>query len=181
MAPEHHPDLTHEHPTISVPDLAEVAYESELTWSAERPETLVVCCSDGRLQRSIDYFLDEHLGVFYYDRLYAPGGPGALSDKGSQFMRADHYRRDLKFLLDAHSFEQVILIFHGAAEDGPAHSDCAHYKTMMPDKPRQEIVARQKEDFEDVLLYLKGLRNSLDVRGYRAEATSEKHLRFVKI
>jgi hypothetical protein len=168
-------------PSSQEPEVGEFVYQSEIIWSAERPGTLVVCCSDGRLQMSIDDFLHEHLGVFYYDRLYAPGGPGALSEVGARFMRTDHYRNDLQFLLEAHSFSQVILIFHGAAEDGPADSVCAHYRTMMPGKSRDEILQRQHDDMADVVEYLNELRPNMDIQAYLAEATSEQHIRFIRI
>jgi hypothetical protein len=168
-------------PNYSPPDNETLVYQSEIVWSAERPDSLVVCCSDGRLQMSIDDFLHEHLGIFYYDRLYAPGGPGALSDVGSQLMRTDHYRTDLQLLLKAHSFSQVILIFHGAAIDGPSDSMCAYYRKMMPDSSREEILERQHQDMEDVSNYLHGLRANLEIKAFRAEATSEKHLRFVRL
>ena len=54
-------------------------YVSERRWSEERPRVLVVACSDGRLQEAVDDFLQNHLGILDYDRLYAPGGPGAYS------------------------------------------------------------------------------------------------------
>jgi hypothetical protein len=142
---------------------------------------MVVCCSDGRLQMSIDDFLHEHLNVFYYDRLYAPGGPGALSEVGAQFMRTDHYRNDLQFLLQAHSFTNVVLIFHGASEDGPNDSVCAHYRKMLPDGTRDEILEHQHHDMQDVEEYLHSLRANLKIQAFRAETTNEHHIQFIKL
>jgi hypothetical protein len=45
-------------------------------WLPDRPSTLVVACSDGRLQYATDDFLARHLGVTRYDRFYVPACAG---------------------------------------------------------------------------------------------------------
>src|SRR6187551_1717699 len=42
-------------------------------WTEERPHTLVVACSDGRLQEATDTFLGRELGLTQFDRFYMPG------------------------------------------------------------------------------------------------------------
>src|SRR5262245_30227649 len=69
-------------------------------WSPERPNTLVIACSDGRLQESTDEFLAHHLHVTRYDRFYVPGGGGALSASGRDFLRAQQLRRECRYLID---------------------------------------------------------------------------------
>ncbi len=83
------------------PGVDSEAFVSDRHWAVERPQVLVVCCSDGRLQEIMDEFLQERLGVRHYDRFYAPGGPGALATSGYEFLRASHYREDTAFLLRA--------------------------------------------------------------------------------
>lgn len=53
-----------------------------------------------------------------YDRLYALGDPAALADSSSEFTRSILFRRDCAFLFTSPRIENVVLIFHGAAEDG---------------------------------------------------------------
>jgi hypothetical protein len=158
-----------------------VAYTAKNLWMSERPRALVVCCSDGRLQESIDEFLSTSLGIVDYDRLFAPGGPGAISEVGGAFTHALQYRADLKLLLDAHSFHRIVLIFHGSAPDGPEHSGCAHYGKILPGRPYPEIVARHEADRKDVIKYLLGLRPSLDIDTYRAEVTADRQVQFLDL
>lgn len=57
-------------------------------WARVRSGTLVVACSDGRLQEATDAFLADEIGLTEYDRLYLPGGGGALAASGRDFIRA---------------------------------------------------------------------------------------------
>lgn len=156
-------------------------YISRKPWSSTRPRTLVVACSDGRLQESIDDFLEQHMGVLAYDRLYAPGGPGALAACGFELLRADQFRREFAFLMRAHGTEEVILLFHGAGEDGPENAVCAHYRRLLPQGSRQEIAQQQERDAEEVLrqgfLGLPQVR----VHVYRAEVQPDSTVRFVDL
>jgi len=81
--------------------------ELGMQWEPERPHILVVACSDGRLQEATDAFLARALGVRQYDRLYVPGGGGALSASGREFIRAGQLRAECRFLVDARSFTKV--------------------------------------------------------------------------
>jgi len=171
-------------PTVSNPPgraSAPVIYVAKNPWSADRPKTLVVCCSDGRLQESIDEFLSAYLDIVDYDRIYMPGGPGALSEVGCQFTRTHQFRNDLQFLFSAHSFGHIVLIFHGSAVDGPEHSVCAHYRKLMPGRSYYEIVARHEEDRQNVLQFLHGLSPELEIHSFRAETTADKHVQFLDL
>src|SRR5918998_448510 len=84
-------------------------------WNPARPRILVVACSDGRLQEETDLFLDGALGVTHYDRLYLPGGAGALSASGRDFVRAQQMRHECRYLVDAHGVEDLVMLFHGPA------------------------------------------------------------------
>lgn len=100
-------------PTAILTEQAAPAYTSRSQWNVERPRVLVACCSDERLQEAIDEFLQNHLHIRDYDRFYAPGGPGALTPGGYEFLRATQYRDDLAFLIRVHKVEELRLIFHG--------------------------------------------------------------------
>jgi hypothetical protein len=156
-------------------------YLSDIHWRTERPRSLVVCCSDGRLQKSIDEFLHDRLGVDDYDRLYAPGGPAVLAESNSEYTRASIYRHDLEFLFKAHRIEQVLLIFHGAADDGPKDGGCAHYVRSMPGANHAEMGRRQSADAAEVLRYIAGIAPSLEVQVYRAEVQADLRIKFLNL
>ena len=68
-------------------------------WARVRSRTLVVACSDGRLQGATDAFLADELGLTDYDRLYIPGGGGALAASGLDFIRAQQLRGECRYLV----------------------------------------------------------------------------------
>lgn len=158
---------------------AAAAYTSQSRWNVERPRILVACCSDGRLQESIDEFLQNHLSIRDYDRFYAPGGPAALTPGGYEFLRATQYRDDLAFLIRVHKVEELLLIFHGAAPDGPAEATCAHYHRVLPGAGPAAVREQQFQDLADLRMYLNGLRLTARVRAYRAEVTADLRVQFV--
>ena len=154
-------------------------YTSRARWTPERPRVLVACCSDGRLQEAIDEFLQAHLSVVDYDRFYAPGGPGALTPGGYEFLRATQYRDDLAFLVRAHKVEELLLIFHGAAVNGPDEATCAYYKRVLPGANAAAVRMQQEQDLLDLRMYLEGLRLTVQIRAYRAEVLADKRVQFV--
>ncbi|MBV9851955.1 MAG: hypothetical protein JO250_20000 [Armatimonadetes bacterium] len=156
-------------------------FVGERRWNVQRPQVLVVCCSDGRLQECMDEFLQERMGVHHYDRFYAPGGPGALAISGYEFLRAEQYRDDCAFLLRAHGVQDLILIFHGPAPDGPEEAVCAHYRRILPHATPEQIRAQQAQDMEEVLTYLKILRLPVRVHGFRAEVLPSRQVRFAPL
>ena len=155
------------------------AYTSSARWNVERPRILVACCSDGRLQESIDEFLQNHLSIRDYDRFYAPGGPAALTPGGYEFLRATQYRDDLAFLIRVHKVEELLLIFHGAAPDGPAEATCAHYHRVLPGAGPAAVRDQQFQDLADLRMYLSGLHLAARVRAYRAEVMADLRVQFV--
>jgi hypothetical protein len=146
---------------------------------------LVVACSDGRLQESVDDFLHEHLGVQQYDRLYMPGGPGALAESGHQVLRSDQWRRESVFLLDVHDIREVILIFHAAANDGPASANCADYARKLPAQAPSHIRTQQEEDAVEVVRRVFGDSaydaHPVHVRVFCAEVCADHRVRFVEM
>ena len=155
------------------------AYISKAQWSPERPRVLVCCCSDGRLQRATDEFLQTSLNIADYDRFYAPGGPGALTPGGYEFLRAIQYREDVAFLVRAHKIEELLLIFHGPAPDGPDEAVCAYYKREHPGLSAAWVRAQQAQDLSDLRMSLTDLRLSVRTRAYRAEVLADKRIQFV--
>lgn len=163
-------------PNTSSPD-----YTSQAQWTLERPHVLVVCCSDGRLQEAIDEFLHGHLGIGDYDRVYAPGGPGALTPGGPEFTQASQYRDDLAFLVRVHQVEELVLIFHGSGPDGPDGSTCAYYGRIMPGASREDIQARQALDLSAVQDFLTEQKPDVKVRAFRAEVQADRRVQMVPL
>lgn len=150
-------------------------------WKIERPHILVVACSDGRIQEQVDEFLNEMLGISFYDRLYLPGGPGALSPITVEFLRASRMTDELKFLVKAHEIEEVILLYHGPAHDGPNESICADYSRIYSSFTAEQIRKQQERDTEEILKGpLRGFPSG-KVHAYRLEVTGALGIDVVRI
>lgn len=149
------------------------------TWSPDRPRTLVVVCSDGRLQHSIDDHPSRDLGITDYDRLYLPGGPGALASSG-ELLRADVARNDLCFLLEAHGVERLVFLFHGAAAGGPEQAICADYRRRFFGRAREQIAAQQVRDARLLLARLSASRR-LEMYALRADVLPDLTVQFTSL
>lgn len=158
----------------------ETAYTAHKPWSPARPHTLVIACSDGRLQENVDEFLQNHLSIIHYDRMYVPGGPGALVGSGFEFVRPEQIRSECTFLMEAHQIEQVILLFHGASDDGLDEACCADYKRKFPHHNPAQINAQHEADVPE-LLRLFSWPHGLRIHIYRAEVLPDGSVRFVNL
>lgn len=163
--------------TVNGPDRSDpVRYVASRKWDDADPRTLVVACSDGRIQDATDRFLADHLGVSHYDRMIVPGGAGALVRGGVEFSRANRMRKECSFLITAHGVERVILTFHCAAPGGPESAICGDYRRRFPSKSLAEIDRQQVADAAELVRV--GL-NGLPLEIYRCEVTADGVLRFV--
>jgi hypothetical protein len=156
-------------------------FVSRIPWSDARPAVLVVACSDGRIQAHTDDFLHNRLGISQYDRLFAPGGPGALAGTTCNFARSEAFRRECAFLIRAHQVEDIYLIFHGPAHDGPAHATCADYVRRQPYFTPGEIRAQQQKDAAEILRGNIALGMQVRMHAYRCEVTASRHVQFVPL
>ncbi len=152
-----------------------------LTWNSERPRVLVAACSDGRLQEATDTFLSAHLGIRHYDRLYAPGGAGALCPSGRDFMRAHQLQGECRYLVAAHGVEQLILLFHGPAVDGPTEAVCADYRRKQPWASDEQIRTQQEKDTQELLAERWQWSGKAKVSIYRCEVGRGGALRFATL
>jgi len=143
-----------------------------MAWEAARPHVMVVACSDGRLQEATDAFLSRELGVRQYDRFYVPGGGGALSASGREFMRAEQLRRECRFLVDAHDVEHLVLLFHGPAADGPEEAVCADYRRKQSWARPSQVRAQQEADVRDLLGHRSDFAGAARLSVYRFEVTA---------
>src|SRR5947207_862698 len=117
----------------------------------ERPQVLVVACSDGRLQTAVDEYLSSGLGIVQYDRLFLPGGPGALATSGSEYTRSERHQREFQFLIDAHGIRRVVLIFHGPVPGGPPETVCADYERIAGSGDPDRIREMQLVDAQEIM------------------------------
>lgn len=151
----------------------------EHRWNPARPRILVVACSDGRLQEETDHFLQERLGVSRYDRLYLPGGAGALSPSGFEFHRAAQVRVDCHFLVESHGVRDIVLLFHGPSADGPYEAACADYVRKQPGADVAAIRAQQETDAEELLRVRRQWALDARVHVYRCEISAQGTIGFM--
>lgn len=154
---------------------------SGIPWNAERPHVLVVACSDGRLQEATDDFLARHLGIKHYDRLYVPGGAGALSPSGRDYFRAREFQQECRYLVDVHGVERLIAIFHGPASDGPAEAMCADYRRKFAWATVPELRSQQERDARELIDYRREWAGPAGVHIYRCEVGATGQLSFVTL
>lgn len=140
-----------------------------MQWEPERPHILVVACSDGRLQEATDAFLSRALGVRQYDRLYVPGGGGALSASGREFIRAGQLRAECRFLVEAHHVDHLVLLFHGPAVDGPAESACADYRRKLSWAQVDQLRTQQDADVRDLMMRRNEFAGDAELSVFRFE------------
>jgi len=148
-------------------------------WSADRPHTLVIACSDGRLQEQTDSFLTHHLGLAGFDRFYVPGGGGALASSGRDFLRAEQLRKECAYLIQLHEVTRVILLFHGPAANGPPHAVCADYKRKLPWATPEAMREQQERDAIDLIQRSDQWAGNAKVSAFRCEIDSSHHFDFV--
>ena len=157
------------------------SFRSHFQWDPTRPHILVIACSDGRLQEPTDEFLTRSLGVRQYDRLYVAGGGGALSPSGKDYLRAQQLRRECKFLVEAHDVEEIVLLFHGPAIDGPPEAMCADYRRKLPQLAVTKLRDQQQRDAAELLMRRDEWAGSARVQVYRCETRADGGLEFVPL
>ena len=150
-------------------------------WSPDRPSTLVIACSDGRLQEATDEFLADHLRVTRYDRFYVPGGAGALTASGRDFLRAQQIRRECRYLVELHGVRHIVMLFHSPAKDGPIAAACADYRRKLPYASVAELRSRQERDAEELDRTREDWAGAAEVLLYRCEVDSRGGIRFAQL
>ena len=155
--------------------------DAHAKWSPDRPHTLVIACSDGRLQEQTDAFLHRDLGLAGFDRFYVPGGGGALASSGRDFIRADQLRKECGYLIQLHEITRVILLFHGPSANGPAHAACADYKRKLPFATPEMLRDQQRRDAVDLIQRSDQWAGKANVSAYRCEIDASHHVTFVPL
>lgn len=87
-------------------------FESKTPYEPQRIHAAAIYCSDGRMGEHFDDFLQNGLKLPRYDRLALPGGPAALAEHPETKLEHDAVADELKFLIEVHGLERVVLIQH---------------------------------------------------------------------
>ncbi len=139
----------------------------------------MVACSDARFHDEIDEFLHTQLSLSCCDRLYVPGGAGALATGGVGLLRARRLREECHFLIGAHKIRRAVLFFHGPAADGPVEAICGDYKRRQPKATAAEVRRQQEGDARQILR--DGLGDGVRLEMYLCEVTKDSLVRFESI
>jgi hypothetical protein len=113
-------------------------YRARTPWSMDRPETLVVCCSDGRYHAQIEEFVRHEVSE-RADLLALPGGPACIDPWTSSFDEARVFEQAMRLFSTAHDLHSVWLI---------AHHGCAYYATKHPGR---DVAALKELQVADLL------------------------------
>ncbi len=154
---------------------------SRTRWKVDRPHTLVVACSDGRLQDQTDEFLHGQLRLAGFDRFYVPGGGGALAASGPDFFRSIQMRTECAYLIKLHEVQRVILLFHGPSSKGPADACCADYRRKLPHSTPLELAERQRLDAIELMKIRHEWAGTAEVSAYRCEVSEVLDVSFVDL
>ncbi len=97
-------------------------WPSTVTFNPERIHAAAVYCSDGRMGAAFDDLLANGLGLERVDRVAIPGGPACLAGHPEAQLAEQGLLEELKFLVDAHGLDRVVLI---------QHHGCAFYTARL--------------------------------------------------
>ncbi len=145
-------------------------FEAPTPWSSERPQTLVVCCSDGRWHAQVEEFV--RAAVSERPDLYAvPGGPAALDPWSSSFEQARVLEEAFRLLFRYHDLRSVWLI---------AHEACAYYRHKHGHLDEDGLRRRQYEDLDRAARQVLEWHPRLEVRKVFA-ALERNRVRFIEV
>jgi hypothetical protein len=138
----------------------EAVYTSDLPWDAERPDTTIITCVDGRWFHHFQQFARDYLKAgTRTDFVAVPGGiePLTLFDlvpKDFNFLR-----RRLEGLIEAHGTHRIVAI---------AHQDCAWYKSRRIGPLSIDLKSRQITDLRRAGARLREMFEGVVVETYFA-------------
>ena len=136
----------------------QVAFTSSVGFDQKRIHAAAIYCSDGRFGEAFDEFLMKGLGLPKVDRVALPGGPAALAGYSQARLAESGVVDEVKFLVEAHELDRVILIQHGG---------CAFYKARL--EVRDESLEQlQKADLARAAYTVRHAINVTNIEGYFA-------------
>ncbi len=133
-------------------------WTSTIPFEHERVGAVAIYCSDGRYNEQFDEFLHQRLHLPRYDRLTLPGGPAALAGHFMAYRDEEALLDQLRFLIDAHKLERVVLI---------AHAGCGFYLKRLGISEKT-LRARQEEDLGKAAARITGLSSRVRAECYIA-------------
>ena len=139
------------------------AYLSRFPFEPERIHAAAIYCSDGRFGEHFDDFLYQGLLLPNCDRLVVPGGPARLIDRFAAFDEQRAAENDLRFLVEAHGLDRVILM---------AHSGCAYYTSRL-DLPPERLESMQRSDLAAAAAVVRAMTGLDHVEAYFARTEEE--------
>jgi hypothetical protein len=86
---------------------------------------------------------------------------------------------ECRFLINAHGTNEVILIFHGAADDGPEEAVCADYRRKYGD--RRRVQEMQDLDLKELMRHAFTGPAAPRLRAFRADVDGRHNVRFTRI
>ena len=146
------------------------AFTSSVGFDQKRIHAAAIYCSDGRFGEAFDDFLTRGLSLPKYDRVALPGGPAALAGYSQARLAEEGVVDELKFLVDAHELDRVILIQHGG---------CAFYKGRLGVR-EQSLEQLQKADLARAAYTVRHAIGVTAIEGYFARP-DPKGIQFEKI
>ncbi len=132
--------------------------------SKDRIRTAAVYCSDGRFGEQFDDLCHNALDLPRYDRLAVPGGAACLAGHFSAHREEHAVEQQLKFLIEVHEIERVVLI---------AHQDCAYY-THRLNVHTIDLHARQLDDLARATRHVRNLDANLRVDAFFAALDADQ-------
>ena len=145
-------------------------YESAVPYHEARIRAAAIYCSDGRVGEHFDDFLQNGLSLPRYDRVALPGGPACLAGHEQAHLEEDGVVDELKFLVEVHQLERVVLI---------AHDNCAFYVERLDLRDRRlELV--QRADLVRAAAYVRRVTGLDTISAYFARR-AEDRVRFERV
>ena len=145
-----------------------VFYESLVPFEPARIRAAAVYCSDGRFGEPFDDLLHNALRLPRYDRLAVPGGAACLASHFATYREEEGVVEQLRFLVQAHGLEQVVLI---------AHEDCAFYTERLHVSPLQ-LESQQHDDMKKAARRVHTIAQGLTVSTFFARKHWDGKIRF---
>jgi hypothetical protein len=149
----------------------QVFFESSVRFDSNRIRAAAVYCSDGRFGDQFDELMHAALALPRYDRLAVPGGAACLAGHFATYREEEGVVQQLRFLVQAHDLERVILI---------AHEHCAFYTQRLQVSPLQ-LESQQREDMKKALRRVTSISSNLLVHAFYARKTWEGTVQFESV
>lgn len=138
----------------------EAVYTSDLPWDAERPDTTIITCVDGRWFHHFQQFARDYLKAgTRTDFVAVPGGIEPLTLFDLVPKDFNFFRRRLEGLIEAHGTHRIVAI---------AHQDCAWYKSRRIGPLSIDLKSRQIADLRRAGARLREMFEGVVVETYFA-------------